>query len=167
MNKDAGKPLPEIRMRQGEMDGLFAMFAALQEFNGIKADMRERLKAIPNGYRDLRLTEATMTRLLASIVETIPAEKKRSIRRMLPRMKYKVFFNAPVSQMDEDATAINAHDLALLCRLVHDFYCFLCDDDCIHCKHGIAKVFDRVFKVDREKSWADYRFDDEEGESAR
>lgn len=81
MSNDVGKPLPEMRMRQGEMDGLFAMFAALQEFDGAKTDMRDRLKAIPNGYRDLRLAEATLTRLLARIVETIPAEKKRAIRR--------------------------------------------------------------------------------------
>ena len=52
MSNDVGKPLPEMRMRQGEMDGLFAMFAALQEFDGVKTDMRDRLKAIPNGYRD-------------------------------------------------------------------------------------------------------------------
>ena len=84
MSNDVGKPLPEMRMRQGEMDGLFAMFAALQEFDGVKTDMRDRLKAIPNGYRDLRLAEATLSRLLARIVETIPAEKKRAIRRMLP-----------------------------------------------------------------------------------
>ena len=58
MSNDVGKPLlPEMRMRQGEMDGLFAMFAALQEFDGVKTDMRDRLKAIPNGYRDLRLAE--------------------------------------------------------------------------------------------------------------
>jgi len=64
MSNDVGKPLlPEMRMRQGEMDGLFAMFAALQEFDGVKTDMRDRLKAIPNGYRDLRLAEATLTRL--------------------------------------------------------------------------------------------------------
>lgn len=37
MSNDVGKPLlPEMRMRQGEMDGLFAMFAALQEFDGVK-----------------------------------------------------------------------------------------------------------------------------------
>lgn len=65
----------------------------------------------------------------------------------------------PVSHMDEDATAINAHDLALLCQLVQGFYCFLCEEDCNRCKYGIAKVFDRVFKVDREKSWADFCFD--------
>jgi hypothetical protein len=99
---------------------------------------------------------------LARIVETIPAEKKRAIRRMLPSMKYKVYYNAPVSHMDEDATAINAHDLVLLCQLVQGFYCFLCEEDCNHCKHGIAKVFDRVFKVDREKSWADFCFDEGE-----
>lgn len=160
MSNDVGKPLPEMRMRQGEMDGLFAMFAALQEFDGAKTDMRDRLKAIPNGYRDLRLAEATLTRLLARIVETIPAEKKRAIRRMLPSMKYNVYYNAPVSHMDEDATAINAHDLVLLCQLVQGFYCFLCEEDCNHCKYGIAKVFDRVFKVDREKSWADFCFDE-------
>lgn len=162
MSNDVGKPLPEMRMRQGEMDGLFAMFAALQEFDGVKTDMRDRLKAIPNGYRDLRLAEATLSRLLARIVETIPAEKKRAIRRMLPSMKYKVYYNALVSHMDEDATAINAHDLVLLCQLVQGFYCFLCEEDCNHCKHGIAKVFDRVFKVDREKSWADFCFDEGE-----
>ena len=107
----------------------------------------------------MRLAEATLTRLLARIVETIPAEKKRAIRRMLPSMKYKVYYNAPVSHMGEDATAINAHDLTLLCQLVQGFYCFLCEEDCNHCKYGIAKVFDRVFKVDREKSWADFCFD--------
>lgn len=159
---DKKKPLPEIRMRQGELDGLFALFATLQEIESIKADMQQRLKAIPNGYRDIRLVEATLTRLVESLVATVPAEKLKSIKQMLPRMKYKVYFNGSVSQMQDNATAIDAKDLDLLCRRVHDSYCFLCDDKCGQCKYGIGKVFDHVMTIDREKggSWSDLRFDD-------
>ena len=159
---DKKKPLPEIRMRQGELDGLFALFATLQEIESIKTDMRQRLNAIPNGYRDTRLVEATLTRLVESLIATVPAEKLKSIRQMLPRMKYKVYFNGSVSQMQDNATAIDAQDLDLLCRRVHDSYCFLCDDKCGQCKYGIGKVFDHVMTIDREKggSWSDLRFDD-------
>ncbi len=148
---DKKQPLPQLRMRSGEMDGLFALFATLQEIEGIKSDMRDRLKAVPNGYRDIRLIEVTLTRLLQDLVMTIPSEKLRSIRRMLPMMRYKVYFYGSISQMQDDATAIDSKDLAALCRMVHGWYCVLCDENCDHCKHGIAKIFDRILKVDREK----------------
>lgn len=148
---DKNTPLPKMRMRSGEMDGLFALFATLQEIEGVKSDMRDRLKAVPNGYRDIRLVEVTLTKLLTELVKTVPDEKLRAIRKQLPRMKYKVYFNGTVSQMQDNATAIDARDLAQLCAIVHDWRCFLCDDNCDHCKYGIAKIFDRVLKTDREK----------------
>lgn len=159
------KPLPEMRLRQGEMDTLFALFAALQELDAAKSDMRQRLKAIPNGNRDIRLVEVTLTRLLTNLIATVPAEKLQSIRRMLPNMKYKVYFYGSVSQMQDNATAVDANDLNLLCHRVHDYYCYLCDDDCNHCKYGIAKAFDHVLKIDRDGSWSNLRFDDEEGKT--
>lgn len=145
------KPIPKLRMRSGEMDGLFALFATLQEIEGVKSDMRERLKAVPNGYRDIRLVEATLTRLLQDLVTTIPLEKLKSIKRMLPHMRYKVYFYGSVSQMQDNATAIDSKDLATLCRIAHEWNCILCDNDCDHCKIGLAKIFDSVLKVDREK----------------
>lgn len=163
---DKNTPLPKLRMRSGEMDGLFALFATLQEIEGVKSDMRERLKIVPNGYRDIRLVEVTLTKLLTELVKTVPDEKLRSIRKQLPRMKYKVYFNGTVSQMQDNATAIDARDLARLCEIAHDWRCFLCDDNCDHCKHGIAKIFDRVLKTDRGKgqsySTIDFSTTDEE-----
>lgn len=162
---DKGKPLPRLRMRPGEMDGLFALFATLQEIEGVKSDMRERLKSVPNGYRDIRLVEVTLTKLLTELVKTVPEEKLYAIRKQLPRMKYKVYFNGTVSQMMDNATAIDARDLAYLCYLVHDWHCFLCEDNCDYCKKRIAMIFDRVLKTDREKgqSYADIDFSTIEG----
>lgn len=162
---DKKKPLPQLRMRPGEMDGLFALFATLQEIEGVKSDMRARLQAVPNGYRDIRLVEVTLTRLLTELVKTVPLEKLRSIQRMLPKMKYKVYFNGTVSQMQDNATAIDSKDLAQLCTMVHGWYCVLCDDNCDHCKHGLAKIFDRVLKADREKgqSYSSIDFSDIDG----
>lgn len=148
---DKNEPLPRLRLRRGEMDGLFALFATLQEIEKVKGDMKERLKVVPNGLRDIRLVEVTLTRLLTDLTKTVPLEKLLSIRRMLPNMRYKVSYYGSISQMQDNATAISVKDLTTLCKMCHSWQCVLCDDDCDHCKHGLAKVFDHVLKVDREK----------------
>lgn len=162
---DVKNPIPQLRMRSGEMDGLFALFATLQEIEGVKSDMRERLKAVPNGYRDIRLIEVTLTRLLQDLVMTVPPEKLRAIKRMLPRMRYKVYFYGSVSQMQDNATAIDSKDLMTLCRIAQSWNCALCDDKCDHCKIGLAKIFDRVLKVDLEEgqSYSSLDFSETDG----
>lgn len=165
MDKTAPRnPLPVIRLRQSELDDIFALFATLQELEAAKNDMRERFRAIPNGYRDVRLVEVTLNRLLVDLVATIPQEKLRSIRKMLPNMKYKVYFNGTVSQMCDNATAIDSNDLDVLCRLAHDNCCLLCDDDCSKCKCGLSRVFNHVLKMDRQPgdSWSFMDFTKEE-----
>lgn len=154
--------IPRLRMRQNEMDELFAFYAALSNIASAEKDMRKRLDAVPNGYRDLRLVETVLTRLCKSILQTVPEEKLYSIRCMLPKMRYKVYFYGTVCEMQNNAVAIDNSDLDVLCHLVHDYYCAFCTDDCNRCKYGIGRVFDRMFKVDRKDSWANYDIDGED-----
>lgn len=157
--------LPTVRMRQGEMDELFAMFAVLQEMDKCKTDMRQRLKAIPNGLRDLRLVETTLMRLLQNMLKTVPTEKLLSIRRMLPNMKYKVYYYGNMGAKENNETAIDVRMLHQMCVLIHDYYCLCCEHDCDRCKYGIGKIFDNIFKEDRETSWADCDFIDDGGDA--
>jgi hypothetical protein len=152
--------LPTIRLRQSEMDRVFSLFAAAQEIVAAKSDLQQRIKAVPNGYRNIRLVEVTLSRLLEEIVKTIPVEKLVSIQRLIPRISYKVYFNGSIGKMQDDETIISIKDLDALCKAAHE-HCVFCDKNCGQCELGIGKVFDRVLKINREKgeSWAFFRFD--------
>ena len=145
---DHKQTLPTFRLYQSEMDRIFALFAALQEVEMSKDHMRRRVASIPEGPAQLDLLSDVLSRLLDSLIATIPPKKLHSIRRMLPKMRYKVYFNGIISEMQDDATAIRIRDLHTLCKAAHE-QCVLCDDNCNRCKLGLGRVFDRILKVDR------------------
>ena len=67
------------RLRSDEANDLFALFAALQEFEKAKDHMRQRLKAIPGGMRDMSMLYTVLSKLVGKIVQTIPPEKRLSL----------------------------------------------------------------------------------------
>lgn len=147
---------PTIRARQAEVEELFAFFAVLQEIEKAKVDMRARLKAVPNGWRDIRMIETVLRSLIDRLLLTLPGEKLLSIKRVLPRMSYKVYFNRAVvpTRDDSDATIISMDDLDEIVKTAHGNRCICCDDNCNQC--ALGKAFDHIFVKHRARneSWS-------------
>ena len=157
-NTTQPKELPVIRANREHINALFGLFAAVQEMEKAENAMENRIRAIPNGWRDIKMIEKRLDNLISDLCETYPLEKLISIRRMLPHMKYQVQCVVAASSLKEDENLIASDDLDTISIYAHE-QCKLCiDQDCSKCKLG--RTFDRIFMHDRDGgSWAHVDFD--------
>lgn len=153
---DKKKPVPPtIHARKAEIEEIFAFFAVLQEIGKAKTDMRTRLKAVTNGWRDIRMIETVLTNLIDRLLVTLPGEKLLSIKRVLPHMSYRIYFNrSVVSHDDDDATVISMDDLDELVKAAHGYRCVCCDENCNRCALGKALDHVLVRHRGRDESWS-------------
>lgn len=150
--------IPVIRANRDHINCLFGIFAAMQELEKAQEVMENRIRAVPNGWRDVRLLCKVIDRVVNDLCLTYPPEKLQSIRRMLPHMRYKVQCGISASNLRDDENLIAADDLDTITLYAHE-QCKLCiDQDCSKCKLG--KTFDRIFMRDREDgSWSHIDFE--------
>ena len=134
------------------------MFAAINELEKAQDVMENRIRAVPNGWRDVKMICSRLDHLVNDLCQTYPLEKMVSIQRMLPHMKYKVQCGVTASNLKEDENLIASDDLDTISIYAHE-QCKLCiDQDCSKCKLG--RTFDRIFMHDRDDgSWAHVDFD--------
>lgn len=157
-NTTQPKELPIIRANREHINALFGLFAAVQEMEKAQSVMENRIRAVPNGWRDIKMLQKRLDSLISDLCQTYPLEKLVSIRRMLPHMKYKVQCGVSASNLKEDENLIASDDLDTITIYAHE-QCKLCiDQDCSKCKLG--RTFDRIFTHDRDDgSWAHVDFD--------
>lgn len=148
MTEEQKRNTPVIRANKEEIGIVFGMLAACQEFDNAEKMMYKRVKAIPNGWRDLRMVKTVVNRLVDDLLVTFPYEKLVSMQKMLPHMKYKTYFGAQASKVDSDDCIISTDRLNVLAQAAHD-RCKICfDGDCARC--ALGKVFDGIYCKDRE-----------------
>ncbi len=95
------------------------------------------------------------SKLLVDLLGTYPPEKRDTIRRMIPKMHYRVMMGKMASK-DPKMTYIRTDDVDTLCGLAHET-CRIClnPEACDRC--ALGKLFDRLLTVDRMGgSWLDY-----------
>ena len=157
-NTTQPKELPIIRANREHINALFGLFAAVQEMEKAQNAMENRIRAVPNGWRDIKMLQKRLDSLISDLCNTYPLEKLVSIRRMLPHMKYKVQCGVAASNLKEDENLIASDDLDTISIYAHE-QCKICiDQDCSKCKLG--RTFDRIFMHDRDDgSWAHVDFD--------
>lgn len=160
MTEEQKRNTPVIRANKEEIGIVFGMLAACQEFDKAEKMMYKRVKAIPNGWRDLRMVKSVVNRLVDDLLLTFPPEKLLSMQRMLPHMRYKTIFGAQASQLGKDECVISTDKLHILAKAAHD-RCQICfDGDCNRCELG--KVFDGIFCKDREDGrWSEMNMEEE------
>lgn len=154
MTEEQKAKTPIIRANKEEIGIVFGMLAACQEFDKAEKMMYKRVKAIPNGWRDLRMVKTVINRLVDDLLVTFPYEKLVSMQKMLPHMRYKTYFGAQVSKLDRDDCIISTDRLNVLAQAAHD-RCKICfDGDCKRC--ALGKAFDGIYCKDREGSrWSE------------
>ncbi len=145
------KVLPILRCNREELNCIFGLFAAVTEFTKCEEVLQRRVKAIPNGWRDLRLLSGQTYKLVEKILRTVPVEKLQGVMRMLPNMQYKTCFGKNAA-VEEDETIIKMSEMDAIVAAAHE-KCVLCDKDCNKC--ALGKSFDHVLADDRDGgSWA-------------
>lgn len=149
--------LPVIRANRHDIDCIFGLFAGIQEWENAGQTMERRVRVIPNGWRDYKLLLHLMDRLTVSLVSTLPTEKLVSVKRMLPRMQYKVICGSQACETRKDECIVAMDDLDTLADAAHE-QCKLCvEQNCNRCHLG--KTLDRLLTYDRDgRSWANVDF---------
>lgn len=150
--------IPHIRTNRRELDRILGMCACLQELECAGKEMEKRFRAVPNGWRDLRLIVSKLSKLLDDILLTVPPEKLAAMQRMMPRMKFKLVCGPQASQAGNDECILSSADANILCNFAHE-YCTVCSNDsaCNQCPLG--KVMDNILTYDRDgRSWAFVNF---------
>lgn len=143
-------PIPVMRPRKDEIDSIIAMVCALSKFVEAEDRMNKRLHSIPGGWRDLRMINAVLTKLIHSLKATLPADRADVLNRLLPDVRFAYWYKGNVGRHDDSISGIRTSDLDLLCSCAHDGICKLCiEGQCDQCDLG--KCLDMVLEVDRER----------------
>ena len=148
--------LPELRCRPEEVDLILKVFAMSDTCDEmvLSQAFKKRLDAIPHATTGMKMMAGRMLQLSYDLVATLPEAKRRSILRMAPHMKFKVYHAAPASAVGEDEVVMDYTDVTTLCKYAHQ-NCDICfEKSCNNCPLG--KVFDQCLTYDRDKneSWA-------------
>lgn len=162
LKSDAKKPeylrdVPEQRIREVELHDLFKLYAAWDAVEKVQEDsfFVNRVKSIPNGWRDLRMLRAILEKLVNAIMWTIPAEKVEGVARTVQRMRYSITQGKAATRPDDNREQIvNAWEIDALVHAAHQYRCRLCDGaNCGQCQLG--KALDNLVAYDRNGgSWS-------------
>lgn len=148
------KNIPCIRTNRRDLDRILGLCACLQECQMAAEEMEKRFRAVPNGWRDLKLVISLLNKLVDNVLLTVPPEKLASMQRMMPRMKFKLVCGPQASQAGNDECIISSQEADTLANFAHE-YCMTCANDtaCNQCLLG--KVLDNIMTYDRDgRSWA-------------
>lgn len=151
--KNPNGNIPIIRVNKDEINCAFGLLAGLQEMKKAEKLMERRFRAIPNGWRNIRMVETVLDTLLTDLLKTYPLEKLISMQRMMPHMTFHLQCGVVASKMNDNECVVREKDLDTLCVFAHE-QCKLCiDQNCNRCKLG--KVLDGMLTEDRDgRSWA-------------
>lgn len=151
--KENDKPLPVIRFRRDEVNTFLKICAGLDSLEEYEEEYPARIKAIPGGWRDLKMMIAVLRKLIRHIKQTLPPEKREGIELTLKHTKYKLYCGRPAAQ-EKDITVLTMENLDVLVQNAHAGQCRLCvKDTCAGC--ALGKTLDQVLTYDRDgRSWA-------------
>lgn len=143
------KTLPRMRLRQEETSFIVFMLLSVRRFKEMQEEMPDRLRSIPNGWRDIRLVETKLDKLVGNLLDTVPIEKLQTLKMLMPDTRVHVTYTRQIGKGKDHVSGIATKDLDLLMAAAHDGVCKLCDGNCDRCDLG--KVFDRFMNTTREK----------------
>ena len=87
--------------------------------------LRERLKLIPNGWRNFRLAASTTQKVLDGIYDTLPVKTLKHMDRLCQCGQI-VIRPKPLIKMPDDAQIVLTEDLRMLINLVVGSECQIC-----------------------------------------
>ena len=143
------KPLPRMHLRQEETSFIVFMLLSVRRFKEMQEEMPERLRSIPNGWRDIRMVETVLDKLVGNLLDTIPLEKLQTLKMLMPDTRVHVTYTRQIGKGKDHVSGIATKDLDMLMAAAHDGVCKLCDGNCDRC--DLVKVFDRFMNTTREK----------------
>ena len=149
--------LPTFRVTEDQYKNIYGMFAGLGQFEIAEERMAQRIKAIPNGKRDLHLLLSVGNKLMRHIIATVPEEKREAVKRQAKHTHFDILIRPRMRMVEKNELIVAADDLHAALYFAHE-QCKMCfKDNCRSCKLG--KALDHLLGHDRNGgSWAGVDF---------
>lgn len=145
--------LPIVRANSDSIKRIYNLYAACQCLEELEAKEEKRIRAIPNGWRDLRMCTAVLRKLSNNMKYTMQPEKRTSVDHMAPRMYFRTWCGHEPVKTTPDEVVLLEKELDVLVEYAWN-ECSMCvEQQCSQCPLG--KTFDSVLGYDRNGgSWA-------------
>lgn len=155
------KRIPVIRANSDDLNLLFEFHAACQTLKTFEQTQERRVRAIPNGWRDLKLCKTLMYRLRDNLKQTLQPEKISAMDRMGPRMRFKTWCGIQTIETGPSEVVLEQKEFETLLHYAR-MECMMCvEQRCKQCRLG--KTLDSVLVHDRgDGSWANIRLQSDE-----
>ena len=111
-----------------EYYALRQLFGLVSVFQICGDDLRNRLRGLSGGWRDLRMMQSVSDKLLRTILDTIPLQKLNILSRELTNTVCEVNVRGPIGIHDESGTAcVETAALERMMDRAMQVECFACE----------------------------------------
>lgn len=122
------------RINSVTREALTILYAAEQAIDMVAPKLEQLSRRVPNGWRDLRMVQSKLDKLIDSMLNTIPVEQLDTMIAQMRISHLRIVTN-DVGQSDESKWLVPRDELTELVAAVVDEKCLMCDKtDWYNCK---------------------------------
>lgn len=122
------------RINSVTREALTILYAAGQAIDMVAPKLEQLTRRVPNGWRDLRMVQSKLDKLVESVLNTIPVEQLETMIAQMRISHLRIVTN-DVGKSDESKWLVPRDELTELVAAVVDEKCLMCDKtDWYSCK---------------------------------
>lgn len=122
------------RVNSVTREALTILYAAGQAIDMVAPKLERLTRRVPNGWRDLRMVQSKLDKLVESVLNTIPVEQLDTMIAQMRISHLRIVTN-DVGKSDESKWLVPRDELTELVAAVVDEKCLMCDKtDWYNCK---------------------------------
>ena len=122
------------RINSVTREALTILYAAVQAIDMVAPKLEQLTRRVPNGWRDLRMVQSKLDKLIESMLNTIPVEQLDTMIAQMRISHLRIVTN-DVGKSDESKWLVPRDELTELVAAVVDEKCLMCDKtDWYNCK---------------------------------
>lgn len=114
------------RINSTTREALTILYAAGQAIDMVAPKLEQLARRVPNGWRDLRMVQSKIDKLIESVLNTIPVEQLDTMIAQMRISHLRIVTN-DVGQSDESKWLVPRDELTELVAAVVDEKCLMCD----------------------------------------
>lgn len=122
------------RINSVTREALTILYAAGQAIDMVAPKLEQLSRRVPNGWRDLRMVQSKLDKLVESVLNTVPVEQLDTMIAQMRISHLRIVTN-DVGKSDESKWLVPRDELTELVTAVVDEKCLMCDKtDWYNCK---------------------------------
>lgn len=114
------------RVNSVTREALTILYAAGQAIDMVAPKLEQLTRRVPNGWRDLRMVQSKLDKLVESVLNTIPVEQLDTMIAQMRISHLRIVTN-DVGKSDESKWLVPRDELTELVAAVVDEKCLMCD----------------------------------------